>query len=344
MVSTGLNTIQSLISAVVAQANLTTVVGLQDVAAPLGGGDVVQVTEINSCSVSGTSERTCSEEGMAAQKTIHLMLDASNCVVPGLNGGGEEFDGQVSLDANPFSVNSCSPLRFVSGAYQVGNPDAQGGAQSLDVTYLNDMKEQTLKVSALLSGDVTITSEDASDASCLVGSLNVTLQGGLTADLGGGASLEVTFFGTTAVMDMITYNADCVPVKDRLKLNGEAAFNLMLAPALVTTNGIFIPSLAVEFTNLLLTEDAMGAPVTTTLSGTINSDCWGGAVDVETTDPLTIPIGSFCPNTGQLNLTSLFASAATVTYDDGKVTVAQGGTMQTFPSCLSEELLTCIPQ
>src|SRR5262249_3279484 len=183
-----------------AQANLTTVVGLQDVAAPLGGGDVVQVTEINSCSVSGTSERTCSEEGMAAQKTIHLMLDASNCVVPGLNSGREEFDGPLSVDANPFALNSCSPLLFVSGSYQVGNPDAQGGPQSLDVTYRNDMMEQTLKVSALLSGDVTITSQNAS---CLVGSLNVTLQGGLTADLGGGVSLEVTFFGTAAVMDMI---------------------------------------------------------------------------------------------------------------------------------------------
>src|SRR5262249_55011592 len=138
--------------------------------------------------------------------------------------------------------------------------------------------------------------------------------------------------------------ADCVPVAYRLKLNGEAAFNLMLAPALATTNGVFIPGVAVDFTNLVLTQHAMGSPVTTELSGTINSDCWGGAVNVETVDPLAIPIGAFCPNTGKLNLTSTFAPAATVTYDDGQVAVAQGGMLQTFPSCLSEELLTCIPQ
>jgi hypothetical protein len=342
IVSAGLGSVQSLIAAVVAQATNTGAT-LSEVSSPLDVGvDEVQVTDLNTCSVSGTSERTCTEMGAGLSKSIDLLLDANNCIVGGATGGTAEFNGKIRVESSPGPVGDCSPLAFLSGSYHVGDQEAPGGPVPLDVIFRNNLMQQTLGVSALLSGTVGILS---ASQSCLIGSLNLTLEGNLTSQLADGSSIDLSFFDTGVVIDMITYNADCVPLSYRLKFNGLASFSVTPpAPAVAVTNGeVSIPGFNVQFTNFFLTQHIASGSVTTEMSGQMSSDCFGGLVGVTTMQSVVVASGDVCPNAGQLNLTSA-AGPATVTYQDSQVTVAQGGSETVFPSCLSPELVTCVPQ
>jgi len=348
IVSAGLGSVQSLIAAVVAQATNTGAT-LSEVSSPLDVGvDEVQVTDLNMCSVSGTSERTCMEMGMIGSKSIHLLLDANNCIVDGALGNTAEFNGKITVDSTPGPIGACDPLAFLAGTYQVGDPDAPGGPESLNVVFRNAMMDPTLTVTAGLSGTVSVGLPPP--PSCLIGSLNLTLAGMITSKLGdtsGGTSIDVSFFDTSVTIDMITYNADCVPLSYRLKFNGSVSFSVTPpGPALVATNGVVdVPGFTVEFTNFFLTQHIASGSVTTEMSGQMSSNCFGGLVGVTTTamQSLVVASGDLCPNAGQLNLTSS-AGPATVTYAGSQVTVDQGGSQTVFPSCLSADLVTCVPQ
>ena len=183
--------------------------------------------------------------------------------------------------------------------------------------------------------------------SCLVGTLTLTLNGFVVAALGddsSGVEIQMDFFEAGVTVDMITYNADCVPLSYRLKFNGLVSFTAVReGPALVAGGGEeIITSFSAEFTNLFLTQSIASGSVTTQISGQMSSDCFGD-VQVATLDPVVVGAADLCPNAGQLSLTST-PGPATVTYNGSQVNVVQGGSEKVFPTCLAPELTTCIPQ
>lgn len=329
IVSVGLGSVQSIVAAVVAEVTNKGPM-LPGLLAKIGRGIVLP----DECPISGTTSQLCTEMGSGASKTIQLALSASQCVAAGPAGGTAEFNGQITINSNAFILNSCNPVRFASGTYE---------ADQLEVTFRNDNLDTTLDATANLTGDVSITSPDPD---CLVAALTLSLNGSLVSKLGdffNGEGVEVDFADTTMAMDQITFNADCVPIEYRLTFNGPATIlYLPPAPALVERKGIIVnpPGLSVQFSNFILKQNANTVPATVEMSGTMTSDCFGGAVGVQTVVPIGLAVFQLCPETGEISVTSAGAMAM-VTYDDGMVTVDQNGMQQTFPICVADELLQC---
>jgi hypothetical protein len=347
IIARGLGSLQSVVAAFVAQASKTPSPP-PDLSSslPLIVGGVVP--EMNQCSVAGISQRVCTEMGAGTSKSIHLMLDADACVVAFAPGETQAFNGRITVDSNPSGVGTCNPLAFVSGMYQVNNTDDPGGTVPLEIAARNAFMDFTVRSSAVLSGLIAIGMPPP--ASCLVGTLNLTALGGIDSLLGefsSGFTVSVTFLDTNVAMDMITYNADCVPLSYRFKFNGSVGFSLTEpAPALVSPAGIneeIITNFEVDFTDFFVTQSIATGSITTAMSGEMNSDCFGPAVQVATIEPLVIGTDDVCPNAGKLSLTT-FEGPATITYAGSQVTVVQGGSQKVFPSCLADELTTCIPQ
>ena len=342
LVSTGLGSVPSIISALVAQLSNKTPTPVI-LAARIGRGIILP----DECSISGTTSQFCSVMGSGTSKTIHLELTGSNCVVPGPVGGTVEINGPVTVDSDPFFLNQCDPVRFLSGTYstEVTPPVLTEGvippSNALEVMFFNSNNDQTLDVTANLHGNVTITSIANP---CLVAGVNLTLEGSLVSrpgDFFNGEGVQVDFFGTTLTVDQITYNDACVPTQYRLTFNGPATlYYLPPVPALVLNGIIVNPGIGVEFSNLVLQENASVDPATTTISGTMTSDCFGGAVALGTLAPLAASTFGLCPSSGEITATSSGASA-TLTYQDGAVTVEQNGDQQEFESCLVPELAMC---
>jgi len=323
IVSAGLGSVQSIIAAVVAQVNNPGPPALISQRLVISGAPADQ------CPVSGTTSQVCTQDP-GFDGAIHLVLTADHCVANGPAGGTAEFDGAISVDSTSSFLNDCSPVRFAEGSYNTDN---------LQVRFRDDTMQQTLHVTADVSGTVGITGVDAS---CVVGSLNLSLNGSLTSQPEGGPGIVVNFNGTTMSMDQIVYNDDCVPLEYRLTFNGPATFSsLLVGPALVVTNGVTIgEGFSVQFANFILQQNANTNPVTVEMSGTMTSDCFGGAVGLQTFLPVAVAAGQLCPNAGGINVTSS-GPMATVTYQNGMVTVEQNGMQNIFQSCLAPELLEC---
>jgi hypothetical protein len=332
LLSSGLGGIQSLVAAVVTAAT-------NDGAAALLVHGVEQglppPIDEDDCPISGTTTQSCTEMGSGVTKTISLVLGANECVAPGPLGGSGEFDGSISIDSTAFFLNSCSPLVFLGGAYDVTD---------LTVVLRNAMMNLALTVSANLDGNVTIT---GANAQCLVGSLNLTVNGTLASMLPDGTGVEVQFLNTGVVMNAITYNADCVPLIYTLTFNGNAVFQ-PLENALLEASAPLISGAApldqqfsVTFSNFVLKQNATTSPVIVEMDGNLTSSCFGGLLTLDTLTPLAVAAGQLCPNVGEIAVSSN-GQMATVSYDNGMVAVTpDGGATEVFDSCLSPELLMC---
>jgi hypothetical protein len=346
--SAGLRAVNSLVAAFVSQATKAGGAVLQGTSSRLVFGG--PAPDPNACSVSGTSERTCTEMGAGNDKTIQLALDAVDCVVAGPSGGTAFFSGMITVDSNPSSANACDPLVLTSGMYEFG---PSGSVEGLLVIFRDALMEPTLAVRAEVSGAMAIGQPPL--PTCRVGTLMLTLEGIVLTQFGDGSEalgIQMGFSGTELTVDMITYNADCVPLSYRLRVNGLVSFTATRAGPALTAGGDgsvggigmeVITSFTADFTNLFLAQSHASGSVTSQISGQISSDCFGAEVMIATVNPIVVGAGDICPNAGQLSLTS-FAGPATVTYQGSQVNVVEGGSEKIFPSCFADMLVTCIPQ
>jgi hypothetical protein len=330
-ISAGLGSIQGLVAAVVTAATndgSALVYGSQGLPPPI---------DTNQCPISGDTTQSCTEMGSGLTKTINLLLGADNCVAPGPLGGTGEFDGSISIDSTQFILNSCSPLRFAGGAY---------GVTDLTIVLRDATTNIALTIAANLNGNVSVT---GLDAQCLVGALSLSVNGTMSSLLPDGTGVQVDFLNTTVMMSSITYNGNCVPLKYTLKFNGDATFTPMQG-ALLEVSAPLISGVPIEqafdvsFINFILTQDATTSPVSVEMDGTMSSSCFGGQLILDTTTPLAVAAGQLCPNAGAISVSGASNSMATVSYDNGVVTVTPAGGLPTdYPSCLAPELLMCVP-
>ena len=330
-VSSGLSGIQALVGAVAAilKNNSGAVVLAQS--SGVGGIGGLPPGSV-ACPINGSTSQTCTKD---MDTTVHLTLAADQCVAAGPAGGRAEFNGSIALDSTAFFLNSCDPVLFASAAF---------ATNGLSVEFSDAQATPLYSVTADLSGAAGLGL--VPDPDCLVGALNLTLDGTLTSSLPSGQAVSVSFFGTTVAMSAITYNADCVPVAYTLTFNGNAAFSPTQGVPLAALGGILNENtFAVTFSNFVLEQDASDNPVTVQMTGGLISDCYGGLVSLQTFAPIAVAIGDLCPNAGQLDVTGSGMSMATVVYDDGQVLVTpEGGQQTTYPSCFAPELLMCQPQ
>ncbi|MGH7789963.1 MAG: hypothetical protein ACRERC_24055 [Candidatus Binatia bacterium] len=323
IVATGLGSMPAVVGAVV-----TAVTGSGGGASVQNADGTTAGLDVDACPISGTTSQLCSEMGSGGSKTIHLELGATSCIANGPAGGTAEFDGTIVLDSTPFFLNSCSPV-FLGAAFDTSD---------LSVRFRNAQADLLLSVGADLGGSFTL----APGGSCLVTSLNFTLNGSLVSALPDGSGIGVTFQNTTMLMNMITFNADCVPVAYKLTFNGNATFQPMaeaLLEASASLQGLVEggDQFAVTFANFILEQNANVNPVQSKMSGNMTSTCFGGTVALQTLVPVAVASGQLCPSSGQVTA-SRGGVTNDVLYSNGMVTI-NGAT--TYPSCLDPDLLSC---
>ncbi len=268
-------------------------------------------TDCDCCPSSGFTTRACNRLGLEG---INVALGASSCVTNGPSGGSESFDGAIFLSA---ALGRC-PFTFTIGTYTVHN---------LTIVLRDDTLTETLNVTADLNGTIAPT---ASGTACLVSALDLTLNGTLTSALPDGLGVQVDFTATSATIDRIDFGPECVPFSYRLTVSGPTTFSPLPDGA----------AFSVLFSNLALEQEATSNPVMVEMRGTMSSGCFGGAIGLQTVSPIAVVAGELCPSAGLLDVSSAGAMAA-VTYQNGQVTVDQGGTQHVFPTCLAAELLAC---
>jgi hypothetical protein len=121
---------------------------------------------------------------------------------------------------------------------------------------------------------------------------------------------------------------------------------LEVSAPLTTISGSVLPEQVfdVSFVDFKLRQNATTSPVQVEMDGQMTSSCFGGSLLVDTVTPLAVAAGELCPSSGSLAVTGAGNSMATVSYDDGAVSITpQGGPPANYPSCLNAELLMCVP-
>lgn len=284
-------------------SSLTVSVNALNVVDPSAGSTVLQ------CPLGGISNESCSE----GTSTVSLTLAAQGCGASGPAGGATSFSGPISLQGPGFC-----PVPF-SGNYTIGesiNMVAQGS---------------TLAVNADLSGALSMD-VNASRA-CLITAITGTFNGSLQSTFASGSGSVIDFDRTSFRFSAPTYNFDCVAQRFTITLNGSATVRSASSS----------DSFDVVFRNLTVTRDARSLPVTTTYEGSIDSNCVGNPVSVQTVAALEVSAGELCPRDGKLKVTG--DSVSIVYYrGDGSVeldTNNDGLIEQRYTSCLASTLLAC---
>jgi hypothetical protein len=264
------------------------------------------------CPVGGFSTRSCAP----VVQGLEIILGLNACATLGAQGGTATLGGSVTINAG----DGTCPFAFSSGALSV---------DGLTATYRDDQNAETSNVSADLSGTIAPT---ASGTTCLISALALTLSGTLTSTLPDGSGAAVTFSGTDVTVEQIVFGPDCLPLAYKITVSGQATFSpLPVAPGFI-----------VQFTSFVLDQAPMSGFEESELTGNMGSDCFGGGVSVTTVHPLTVPVGELCPHSGQLVVNGIGGAMATISYQDGQVTVVQGGSQTTYPSCVDADLLMCL--
>ncbi|MGD9763544.1 MAG: hypothetical protein AB7V27_07520 [Candidatus Binatia bacterium] len=342
VVSTGLGGIQSVVGAVISMvtnqgsgglaAGFQTALGMPSESEGQGSG----VGSTFDCSVSGTISRACTQMTGTNGPVIHLVLGADECVTSGPAGGSAVFDGPdaITVDSNSSVFNSCEPLIFVAGTFNVND---------LSITFRNASMQNLLRVQIpAMLGTLSITPDFF--GSCLVDKLDLTLDGFLSSMSADGHGVQVSFDNTAATISDITFNEDCVPLAYTLTFNGDAAFTPIApsGPAGLPAEERF----DVTFTNFRLRQDASMDPATVEMTGSMTSSCFGGSVSLSTPELIMIPGGEICPTAGVVDVLSIAGDARVRYSPDGVTVTPEGGVPMMFSSCFAPELLMCpaIPQ
>ncbi|MFI5398487.1 MAG: hypothetical protein ACHQ9S_23390 [Candidatus Binatia bacterium] len=182
---------------------------------------------------------------------------------------------------------------------------------------------------------VVSLSNSGSAGSCLYDTVDFQPTGSISVATTGppATSTQLTFnTGSDVSITVYQYGAQCVPQIYNVELTG--------AVTLVTDTHSF----QATYTTFDLYDDTTKAPGqdTVDISGTVNSPCFGGAVDLSTFNSLSLT-GGACPIAGDIEVAAN-GNTDLVSFVSGGVNIDLGydGTVdQHFTSCLDPALFVC---
>jgi hypothetical protein len=185
-----------------------------------------------------------------------------------------------------------------------------------------------------VSGSVTLS---GSDPECARNALTALLTGSMQVETKdpGGTTLSVTsaiFNNTTIAMVVEQFGENCNPVIYRTTINGAASFT--------TGENTF----AGMYTDYTLRNDSTSGTSMLTVSGRIDSECFGTPVQFATHTPLTAGDAGGCPLGGEVDVSHDGTTDRIRYTDTGGVEIDKGidGTVDdSFDNCLNPQLFRC---
>lgn len=162
-----------------------------------------------------------------------------------------------------------------------------------------------LTATAALTG--TIAPAVAIGSSCNVSGATLTVSGTVRTQFGDGSSTSIGFTNTAINVAVQAFNAQCVPLRYTMTVNGPGTVTVAPPPALVF-GAAAETSTAVTFTNFVVSQNATNSPTLTELDGGLGTACAGAPLAFDTVEPLAQVVGAQCPIDGTLRVS---AGAAT---------------------------------
>jgi hypothetical protein len=274
------------------------------------------------CPLGGSTGVRCDEEVFEVPllpPSFRLTADA--CAMAGPGGSTLTTTGEIRLDGTMDAA--CGPLqRQLQVAMQDLEVETAASAGGVDALFDIPPRDQ---VTLELTG---------TDAQCQFEGATLTLTGTLRVDTteGGGApsTITATFANTTIELAVDQFGPGCVPQIYQMTLHNAAS----LSSGDWTFDATYL--------NFHLEDDLTSGHHVTSVSGSINSSCFGEILDLDTASPLELTIGEACPRSGEVMVTSTGGTDAVRYQSDESVDIhlAAGGT-DSFPSCLDPALFTC---
>ena len=192
------------------------------------------------------------------------------------------------------------------------------------------------------TGTPTSSSTAAVDEGTSTDATGVTSTDGSTADTGFDPPVPACGNG------FVEADEEC---DDANAVDDDACSNACQVPCGLQWSTLALgPTLDSEIEGLFVARDGGDAivvagrlrEITVEMDGTMTSDCFGGQLILDTLTPVAVAAGQLCPNSGEIAVNGGANGTATITYEDGGVTVTpEGGQAESYPSCLAPELLMC---
>jgi hypothetical protein len=248
----------------------------------------------------------------------------NNCQVAGTTGTTLTFNGTLTAVGQADDVCGTVPTNVTVSIPNL-TMQAQSPAGSSTTTF-------TGFSAALLLTDA------GSAGSCMFDTVDLSPSGSISVATTGppATSTQLTFnSGSDVSISVSQYGDQCVPQIYDLELNGDVT---------LTADG---QSFRATYTTYDLSDDTTvtAGQDTVDISGTVDSPCFGGSVDVSTFNSLSLN-GGACPIAGDVEVTTnATGDTDLVSYTaSGGVTIDLGdddSIDQTFPTCLNSELFVC---
>jgi hypothetical protein len=279
-----------------------------------------------SCNQGGKITVTCSQNytGFPPQPGPPTYnLTAADCSVAGNTGTTVTLNGTITL-AGKESGQICF-LDFPNTA-------------NLTIPSLTILSEGTggtvTATFTSVTGSITLS---GSDPECTYNTVTAQLSGSMQVETKDpvGTTLNVTsatFTNTSIAMVAEQFGEDCDPVIYTTTINGPASF---------TTGG---NTFAGMYTNYTMRNDRTSGTSMLTVSGSIDSECFGTSVQLATHTPLTAGNAGGCPLGGEVDVNHDGTTDRIRYTDSGGVEIDagnNGSVEQHFDSCLDAQLFRC---
>jgi hypothetical protein len=270
-----------------------------------------------SCPLGGSYDRMCESIGPSRVRET-VTWAACDYSRPG---GSLDLDGTIALTL----LGAC-PSTFI--------PTDIGVNMDFTVTLIDAVSGARRSFHLQMTGILhTIT---FGDRPCPIKGGQATLDGTVTSQLDGVTVGVLQLSGTDLTLTFSDFNDECQPATSTMEVDGMANVSDQTEPPF---------ALDVQFDGLTVTQHQTEAlEGTTDISGGLQSSCFGGAITMQSSEPLAAAITQACPSGGVLQVSEGNGHAAIHYGVDGAVDIDNGADTtidEHFASCLDQRLREC---
>ncbi len=268
------------------------------------------------CPLGGQATRSCTGLGSV---TLTLTLSACRVATPS---GSVTVDGTITLQGSGFCPTAVLPPWNATVNVEATFRDASS-------TLLVARADLTGMIAPQLGG------------SCAATGATLTLNGMLGTQFPGSGTVNVGFTSTSVGVAVAAFNTQCVPVSYTLTFNGPATLSTTAGGG---AGGAAAEPVAVTFNAFTIAQQVSQTTNEMELDGVVSARCFGGAMTLDTVEPLTQVVGAPCPNAGTIQFSGP-TGLSRIQYANGMVSIdanADGVSERTLPSCVDFATLFCV--